>query len=67
MAKARARSAARKVKDKWKAKTWYQILAPTLFDNVVVSETLADKPENLIGRVTAISMQDMFQQYLCRI
>ena len=63
MAKARARSAARKVKDKWKAKTWYQILAPTLFDNIVVSETLSDKPENLIGRVSAISMQDMTNDF----
>ena len=63
MAKARARSAARKVKDKWKAKNWYQIQAPTLFDNVVVSETLSDKPENLIGRVTAISMQDMTNDF----
>ena len=63
MAKARARSAARKVKDKWKAKTWYQIQAPTLFDNVVVSETLSDKPENLIGRITAISLQDMTNDF----
>ena len=63
MAKARARSAARKVKDKWKAKTWYQIQAPTLFDNVVVSETLSDKPENLIGRVTEISMQDLTSDF----
>ena len=46
MAKARARAAARKVKDKWKAKNWYQIQAPTLFDNVVVSETLSDNPQN---------------------
>ena len=63
MAKARARAAARKVKDKWKAKNWYQIQAPSLFDNVVVSETLSDKPENLIGRVTAISMQDMTNDF----
>ena len=63
MAKARARSASRKVKDKWKAKTWYQIQAPSLFDNVVVSETLSDKPENLIGRVTEISMQDLTNDF----
>ncbi|MCK5261997.1 MAG: 30S ribosomal protein S3ae, partial [Thermoplasmatales archaeon] len=41
MAKARARSASRKVKDKWRAKNWYQILAPTLFDSAPVSETLS--------------------------
>jgi small subunit ribosomal protein S3Ae len=63
MAKARARSAARKVKDKWKAKNWYQIQAPALFDNVPISETLSDKPDSLIGRVTQISMQDLTNDF----
>ena len=63
MAKARARTSARKVKDKWKAKNWYQILAPSLFDNIPVSETLSDSPEGLIGRVTEISMQDLTNDF----
>ena len=63
MAKARARSASRKVKDKWRAKNWYQILAPTLFDNAPVSETLSDKPDNLIGRVTEVSLQDITNDF----
>ena len=63
MAKARARSAARKVKDKWKAKNWYQIQAPSLFDNAPISETLSDKPDSLIGRVTQISMQDLTNDF----
>ena len=63
MAKARARAVARKVKDKWKAKNWYQIQAPSLFDNVPVSETLSDKPDSLIGRVTEISMQDLTNDF----
>lgn len=63
MAKARARSATRKVKDKWRAKNWYQILAPTLFDNAPISETLSDKPDNLIGRVTEVSLQDITNDF----
>lgn len=63
MAKARARTTARKVKDKWRAKNWYQILAPTLFDNAPVSETLSDKPDNLIGRVTEVSLQDITNDF----
>jgi len=59
MAKARARAAARKVKDKWKAKNWYQIQAPPLFDNIPVAETLAEKPSMLKGRVTGVSLQDL--------
>jgi len=63
MAKARARSAARKVKDKWRSKGWYQILAPTLFDSIPVSETLSDKQNNLIGRVTEVSLQDITNDF----
>ena len=63
MAKARARSTARKVKDKWRAKNWYQILAPTLFDSTPVSETLSDKPNNLIGRITEVSLQDITNDF----
>ena len=63
MAKARARASARKVKDKWKAKNWYQIQAPSLFDNAPISETLSDKPDSLIGRVTQISMQDLTNDF----
>ncbi len=63
MAKARARAAARKVKDKWKAKNWYQILAPPLFEEVPVSETLADRPEILINRVTEVSLQDLTNDF----
>ncbi len=63
MAKARARTTARKVKDKWRAKNWYQIMAPTLFDSVPVSETLSEKPDNLIGRVTEVSLQDITNDF----
>ena len=63
MAKARARAAARKVKDRWKAKSWYNILAPPSFDNVTVAETLADTPESLVGRVTEVSLQDLTNDF----
>jgi len=57
MAKARARATARKVKDRWRSKSWYQILAPTLFNQVPVSETLSEKPENIIGRTSEVSLK----------
>jgi small subunit ribosomal protein S3Ae len=63
MAKARARTTTRKVKDRWKAKNWYTILAPSLFNNVPVAETLSDSPENLIGRVTEVSLQDITNDF----
>jgi len=63
MAKARSRTAARKVKDKWKAKVWYNILAPPSFENVTIADTLADKPANLINRVTEVSLQDLTNDF----
>lgn len=64
MAKARARTTtARKVKDRWKSKNWYNILAPPAFDNVTIAETLADTNEGLINRVTEVSLQDMTNDF----
>ena len=63
MAKARSRAAARKVKDRWKAKNWYNVLAPASFDNATIAETLADDPSKLTDRVTEISMQDLTNDF----
>ena len=63
MAKARSRTAARKVKDKWRAKNWYNILAPASFDGVTVAETLSDGPDNLISRVAEVSLQDITNDF----
>ena len=63
MAKARARTTTRKVKDRWKSKNWYQILAPSLFDNIPVAETLAETPGSLIGRVSEVSLQDLTNDF----
>jgi len=64
MAKARARTTtARKVKDRWKSKNWYNVLAPPSFDNITIAETLADTSESLIDRITGVSLQDMTNDF----
>lgn len=55
----KSRAAARKVKDKWKSKTWYNIIAPEMFDSRILGETPADSPEKLINRVTEVTVQDI--------
>ncbi len=55
----KSRRAGRRVKDKWKSKSWYRIVAPEIFDGAVVGETVASDPETLLGRVTEISLQDL--------
>ncbi|MBW3582861.1 MAG: 30S ribosomal protein S3ae [Euryarchaeota archaeon] len=59
MAKARSRSAARKIKDKWKAKSWYQVQAPAHFGNAALGETVADEQQKLIGRVSETTLQEL--------
>ena len=43
-------SAGRKVKDKWKAKEWYKIHAPRMFNEAEIGETPSADPEYVIGR-----------------
>ncbi len=57
------RAAARKVRDKWKTKEWYTVLAPDLFGNVPVGETFADDPAKLVGRIASVSYQDITGDY----
>lgn len=59
MAKARARAQARRVKDKWKAKTWYTLVAPPMFNKATLAEALADDPEKLIDRTVMTTLQDI--------
>lgn len=63
MAKARSRAAARKVKDRWRAKKWYNIIAPPAFDSVTIADTMTDSPDNLINRVTGVSLQDLTNDF----
>ena len=63
MAKARSRATARKVKDRWRAKNWYNIIAPPAFDSVTIADTLTDDPSYLINRVTGVSLQDLTNDF----
>jgi small subunit ribosomal protein S3Ae len=59
VAKKGSRAEARKVKDRWRSKVWYNINAPEIFGASQIGETLADDPEKLQGRVTQITLQDI--------
>jgi small subunit ribosomal protein S3Ae len=63
MAKARSRTTTRKIKDRWKSKNWYSVLAPPTFDSATVADTLADSPDSLINRVTGVSLQDLTNDF----
>jgi small subunit ribosomal protein S3Ae len=55
-----SRAAARKQKDKWKAKRWYQIRAPRQpWHFKIIGETLGEEDHFLIGRMYEITQQDV--------
>ncbi len=40
----------RRMVDTWKTKKWYNVLAPKMFEEVKIGETIVSSPEDLIGR-----------------
>lgn len=58
----------RRVRDKWRGKSWYTVLAPPYFGNVELGTVPAAEPEKLIGRVIDSTLyeitNDFAHQYL---
>ncbi len=59
MTKGKKGGSSRKVKDKWKAKEWYKVRAPRMFNEIEIGETPSANPENLIGRTSEVTVQDL--------
>ena len=55
----KARAAAKKVKDKWRAKEWYNIHAPDMFSKMQLGETPSDTPDHVMGRIAEATVQDL--------
>ncbi|MEM0231649.1 MAG: 30S ribosomal protein S3ae [Candidatus Methanomethylicaceae archaeon] len=57
-----------KLKDKWRQKKWYVVIAPPSFGNMEVGRTVADDPQKLIGRVLETTLynitEDISQLYI---
>lgn len=45
--------------DGWKAKQWYNLVAPEMFGKANIGETMADVPEKLIGRVIEVTLGEL--------
>lgn len=56
------------VRDKWRGKSWYTVLAPSCFGNVELGAVPAAEPEKLVGRVIESTLyevtNDFAHQYL---
>ena len=49
----------KKVRDRWRSKIWYTVVAPPYFGNVELGAIPADEPEKLIGRVMEVTLYDI--------
>jgi len=59
MAGRKSKGTSRKIKDKWKAKEWYKVLAPRMFNEVEIGETPSEEVANLIGRTAEVTVHDL--------
>ena len=59
MADKRAKTASRKIKDKWKAKEWYKIHAPRMFNEAEIGDTPAIEVDTLYGRTVEVTVQEL--------
>ncbi|MCL2786850.1 MAG: 30S ribosomal protein S3ae [Methanomassiliicoccaceae archaeon] len=59
MAGKKSKGTSRKIKDKWKAKEWYKVHAPRMFNEIEIGESPSADPNNLIGRTAEVTVQDL--------
>ncbi len=52
------------VVDKWKAKKWFEIVAPKMFENKVIGETMANDESVLINRIVSVDLPVLTQVQL---
>jgi small subunit ribosomal protein S3Ae len=59
MAGKKTKGTSRKIKDKWKAKEWYKVHAPRMFNEIEIGETPSADPNNLMGRTSEVTVQEL--------
>ncbi len=56
-------SKTKRVRDKWRSKSWYTVVAPSYFGNVELGAVPADEPEKIIGRVVDATLYDVTNDF----
>ncbi|MGA2768403.1 MAG: 30S ribosomal protein S3ae [Candidatus Bathyarchaeia archaeon] len=56
-------SKTKKVRDKWRSKLWYLVMAPPYFGSVELGGIPADEPQKLIGRVVDSTLYDITNDF----
>jgi small subunit ribosomal protein S3Ae len=56
-------SKSKRLRDKWRGKTWYMVVAPPFFGNIELGTLPAEEPEQLIGRVVEATLYDITSDF----
>ena len=56
-------SKTKRVRDKWRSKSWYTVTAPPYFGSVELGSVPADEPEKIIGRVIDATLYDVTNDF----
>ena len=56
-------SKSKRLRDKWRGKTWYTVVAPPFFGNVELGSLPAENPDQLIGRVVEATLYDITSDF----
>ncbi|NWG11627.1 30S ribosomal protein S3ae [Candidatus Bathyarchaeota archaeon] len=56
-------SKTKRIRDKWRSKSWYTVVAPSYFGNVELGAVPADEPEKLIGRTIDSTLYDVTNDF----
>jgi len=51
------------VRDKWRGKAWYMVVAPPFFGNIELGAVPADEEKRLIGRVVEATLYDITSDF----
>ncbi len=47
----------------WKAKSWYKVFAPEVLGKTYLGDTIANDPENVVGRVMQTTLGEIINDY----
>jgi small subunit ribosomal protein S3Ae len=56
-------SKTKRVRDKWRGKSWYMVMSPPYFGNVELGSVPAEGPERLVGRVVDSTLYDITNDF----
>jgi len=56
-------TAKKRVRDKWRSKDWYSILAPPYFGGTELGSVPSDGPDRLVGRVVDATLYDLTNDF----